>query len=229
MSPALDLLALLGVLGAIDTVYYHECRGRLPVQHGGIDTELKLHAGRDAVYVVVFGTLPWLEWHGALAGVLGLLLMIEIAVTMTDFVVEDRVRIPLGGLGAGERVLHALMAIVYGAMLAFLVPTLATWSEHPTTLAASTASAPTALRIGLTVMAAGIAVSGLRDLLAANGVAWAAFPWRPIRPDRAAAVVSASGAPRQPTRSRPADRTAIGVPTLAVVTLAYLSSRSRSR
>lgn len=49
-------------------------------------------------------------------------------VTLADFVIEDKTR----KLPPFERVLHTLLALNYGAALAFLVPLLLTWWRHPT-------------------------------------------------------------------------------------------------
>ncbi len=193
MIATLECLAVLGGLGAIDTLYFHEYRGHLPAQHGGIDTELKLHAGRDAVYVIVFGTLPWVVWSGGFAVALVLLLLIEIVLTMTDFVVEDRVRGPLGGVCPGERVLHGLMAIVYGGMLISLAPTVVGWIHGPTRLEATPSATPLWLGLLLSSMAAGIAISGARDCFAAHGVALASWPWQ-MEPPRASTQGETPGA-----------------------------------
>ncbi|HZM76549.1 MAG TPA: hypothetical protein VFC19_12530 [Candidatus Limnocylindrales bacterium] len=180
MVTVLWLLALLGVLGAFDTLYYHEFRGQLPARLPGLRPELKLHALRDFIYVVVFGSLPWLAWQGAWVLLFAVLLAAEIVITISDFIVEDRVRKPLGGLFAGERATHAIMGIVYGAMLANLVPVLLDWWRRPTGLLLDPPPAPWALRVGLTVMAAGILISGLRDLYAILGFPkpLASWPWR---------------------------------------------------
>lgn len=177
MTSALVLLAVLGALGGFDTVYFHEWRARLPAQQGGLLTELKLHAGRDAVYAVIFTTLPWVAWQGRAATGLALLFAIEIAITMSDFVLEDKVRKPLGGVFPGERVTHGLMAIIYGAMLARLAPVMRDWWHQPTGLHAHTTHVPGALRIGLTVMGVGIALSGVRDFYAAVGGRHGSWPW----------------------------------------------------
>ena len=52
------------------------------------------------------------------------LIFAEIFITLADFVVEDKVRASIGGVFPGERVGHAIMAIVYGAVLAHLLPIL---------------------------------------------------------------------------------------------------------
>lgn len=177
MNTALWLLTLLGVIGAFDTLYFHEWRGRL-VARREMRAELRLHVARDAIYVVIFATLPVVAWHGWLTGVLTLLLLGEIVITMADFVTEDRVRAGLGGVFAGERITHAVMGIVYGAMLAFLVPALIGWASQPTGLALVSHGVPAALRVALLAAAAGIALHGLRDLAAVLELPGSSWPWR---------------------------------------------------
>jgi hypothetical protein len=162
MRAALWLMALQGAIGAFDTLYYHEWRARLPAL-AGAKPELRLHAARDLIYAVLFATLPWIAWRGAWAGVLVALVAAEIAITLADFVVEDRVRAPLGGVFAGERATHAVMGIVYGAMLACLAPEVLRWWGEPTALALDPAPVPDLLRWTMTAMAAGVAASGARD------------------------------------------------------------------
>ena len=58
MAVVLWLLALQGVIGAFDTAYYHEWRARLPGLGLQAASELRLHAARDALYAVIFATLP---------------------------------------------------------------------------------------------------------------------------------------------------------------------------
>jgi hypothetical protein len=177
LKTALLLLACLGVLGAFDTLYYHEWRARLPGRSAFTAPELRLHAWRDFVYTILFGTLPWLAWHGAWTLLLAALLIAEITITLADFIVEDKVRAPFGGVFPGERATHGIMAIVYGAMLANLVPILGLWAQMPTALVPSPASVPAALRLALTVMAVGVFLSGVRDLASAHGVPMSSWPW----------------------------------------------------
>src|SRR5712692_9726566 len=132
---ALWLLAIQGVIGAFDTLYYHEWRARLPARGAQAAAELNLHALRDFLYAVIFGTLPWLAWQGVWVLVLLVVLAAEVILTMADFVVEITVRKPLGDVYAGERITHAVMGIVYGAMLASLIPIMIEWGSMPTALA----------------------------------------------------------------------------------------------
>jgi hypothetical protein len=178
MIVALWLLAIQGVIGAFDTIYYHEWRARLPALGAQSASELKLHAARDFFYAVLFGTLPWLAWHGRWTLVLAGVLIAEIILTLTDFVVEIAVRKPIGDVYAGERVTHAIMGILYGAMIASLIKVLASWWQLPTALVISAPDIPEALRWSLLIMAAGVSASGLRDLYAAFELPHGGWPWQ---------------------------------------------------
>ena len=181
MATALWLLAIQGLIGAFDTVYYHEWRARLPARPEITAPELKLHAVRDFLYAVIFGTLPWLAWEGAWAAALAAVFITEIVLTMADFVIEIDVRRSLGDVYAGERVTHAVMAILYGAALAMLVPSIAAWWPQPTALRIAPPMVPGPLRWLLMVMAIGVFLSGARDLYAAGRLPHGAWPWAPGR------------------------------------------------
>jgi hypothetical protein len=169
MTAALWLLAVQGLLGAFDTAWYHEYRARLPAGGRRTRPELRLHAARDAIYAMVFLSLPFVAWQGALAAALALLLATEIVLTMADFVVEVEVREPVGVL-PGERVTHAVMAIVYGAFLACLAPQLLAWWSAPSGFAAHAAEVPGLLQALLAALGVGVLLSGIRDACAAAGL-----------------------------------------------------------
>ena len=179
MTVALWLLAMQGVIGAFDTVYYHEWRARLPARGAQAAAELKLHAARDAFYAVLFATLPWIAWHGAWVLALAAVFVAEIVLTLTDFVVEIAVRKQLGDVYAGERITHAVMGILYGAMIANLIPALWRWWTFPTALVVERAAVPGLLTWSLFAMAAGVFLSGLRDLYAALALPHGSWPWTP--------------------------------------------------
>jgi hypothetical protein len=175
---ALWLLGIQGVIGAFDTIYYHEWRARLPARGKQAAAELKLHAARDFFYAVLFATLPCIAWQGTWVVALAGVFVAEIALTLTDFIVEIAVRKPLGDVYAGERVTHAVMGILYGAMVANLIPVLVRWWARPAALAVEWAEIPDLLRWGLSVMAAGVFLSGLRDLYAAHELPNGSWPWK---------------------------------------------------
>jgi hypothetical protein len=178
MIVALWLLGIQGVIGAFDTIYYHEWRARLPARGRQAASELKLHAARDFFYAVLFSTLPCSAWQGKWVLMLVGVFIAEIVLTLTDFVVEISVRKQLGDVYAGERVTHAVMGMLYGAMIANLIPVLVRWWARPTALVAEWAEIPDLLRWGLFVMAGGVFLSGLRDLYAALELPYGSWPWK---------------------------------------------------
>jgi uncharacterized protein len=121
------LLTAQAVLGAFDNLWHHEITQRLPARRSA-STEVGLHAMRELLYGFVFIAFAWYEWHGAWVLLLAAVLGIEIIVTLADFVVEDRTR----RLPAAERVLHTVLAVNLGLVLAALAPTLASWWQQPT-------------------------------------------------------------------------------------------------
>ena len=177
MNTALFLLGLQGLIGAFDTIYYHEWKARLPARGRRAAPELALHAARDFLYGVLFITLPWLAWNGTWTALLLGVIAAEIILTLWDFVVEIGVRRELGDVYAGERVTHAIMGIMYGAMVATLAPTLISWWESPTALTIAFAPIPMWMKIALSVMGVGVVASGLRDLYGALGLPGGGWPW----------------------------------------------------
>ena len=181
MTVALWLMAAQGLIGAFDTIYYHEWRAQLPARGQQAAAELKLHAARDFLYAILFATLPWIAWHGAWLLLLIAVVVAEIVLTLWDFVVEIRVRRALGDVYAGERVTHAIMGIIYGSMLANLIPSFLAWWKQPAALQFNPAPVPEFLRWALLLMAAGVFVSGVRDLYAAFGLPYGGWPWKTTR------------------------------------------------
>lgn len=181
MTTVYTLLVIQGIVGAFDTIYYHEFLGRLPAKTPTTAPELKLHALRDFLYALLFITLPWIAWHGWFTAILGVVLLSEIAITLTDFVVEFTVRKPWGDVWPGERVTHAILGIIYGAMLANFWPFLMEWWARDTALAMTSETGNLWSRWVLTIMGFGSFFSGLRDLYAAYQLPGGSWPW-PIEP-----------------------------------------------
>jgi hypothetical protein len=98
---------------------------------------------------------------------IGLLVAAEVAITMCDFVVEDRDRAAIGGIVPGERILHTLMAIMYGAMLCRLIPIFVENAGLETGFVLS--AIPVGYRSAATAAAVGIALSGIRDAMILRG------------------------------------------------------------
>lgn len=158
MTTVLMLLVVQGLMGALDTFWHHEGSG-LPGRSSARD-EIALHAAREAIYAVVFLSLGWVAWQGFWAFALMALLLIEVVITLTDFVEEDRTR----RLAPTERVLHTLMAIGFGIILAVFAPVLLAWSRQPTGFSLQPHGL---LGWATTVLGLGVLVWAIRDGIAA--------------------------------------------------------------
>lgn len=174
----LILMLSQGVLGAWDTLYYHEWRYRLCAHPEHSRRELILHGARDLIYALLFITLPRWSFEGAWAIVLSLLLLSEVIITLMDFVIEREVRAPWGGLAAGELVMHALMAILYGAFLLSLTPHLIHWFYAESSIVAHDPAVPLWILYTSSLMGVGVGLAGARDLGVAFGVPALRWPWR---------------------------------------------------
>src|SRR5215831_16140726 len=149
------LIVVQIAMGAFDIVYHHELTERLawrPTQR----RELALHAVRNLFYAVLFLVFAWFEPHGAWAVLVIAVLVIEIVVTLMDFVEEDLSR----KLPPSERINHTLLAINYGAILVLLLPVLIGWAMQPLGV---TIAYHGLLSIAATACAVGAALCGLRD------------------------------------------------------------------
>lgn len=172
MNWVLSLLLIQGVLGAIDTIYHHELTVALPKQRSA-RKELAIHAVRALLYGVVFATLAQLELHGVWVVAIATLILIEIGLTLWDFVVEDNSR----KLPATERILHTILAINGGALFGLYAWQLLQWWPLPSALVIADHGL---IGIALTIMAIGVALSGVRDALAALQLGTATQPANPF-------------------------------------------------
>lgn len=127
MELILWLVLVQGIMGAFDLVYHHEMTEKLTWKPAAAG-EMLLHGLRNGLYAVVFASLGFLHWHGALMWAFAGILLAEVTITLADFVIEDRTR----RLPASERVTHTLLALNYGAVLGLMVPQLAAWGAEPT-------------------------------------------------------------------------------------------------
>lgn len=155
----LALLILQALLGAFDTIFHHELSVALP-QQVNARRELSIHALRALLYGVIFAGLAWLQWHGVWVLVLSVLILIEVGLTLWDFVIEDTTRL----LPRSERIVHTLLAINGGAAFALLAVAFPDWYASPTKLVLVNYGWQSWF---LTCAAVGVVVSGLRDGMAA--------------------------------------------------------------
>jgi uncharacterized protein (TIGR01777 family) len=153
------LLFIQVAMGGSDTLFHHELTQQLAWRPSQA-VELKLHGVRNLAYAVMFIALGWSRPLGAAALGLIALMVGELVITLWDFVEEDRTR----ALPASERVLHTLLTLNYGVVLAALVPLLLKWAAEPTGVEPAFYGAWSSL---CAVAAVGVILSGLRDLAAA--------------------------------------------------------------
>ncbi len=160
------ILFVLGCLGAMDIALFHSLAHGIR-SHPDSVTELAAHSLRGPVYATLFVLIPNFILHGVFIwGVLALFL-IDVAISIWDFALEQHSRRFLGGLPSGEYVLHMLMAIVFGALMASFLHGAKGWLSAPARLLYAPAAVPIALRFVLFVMAALVLVSGMQDAIAA--------------------------------------------------------------
>ncbi len=159
MTTIFVLLTVQGLMGAFDNLWHHELTESLPSRPSAW-RELTLHSARAFIYGIIFLALAWSQWQGAFAILLAVLMVIEVAITLWDFIEEDLTR----KLPPLERVLHTLLALNYGAVLAFLAPVLWAWAQQPTAIAGAYHGLFTWI---LTLYGIGIIAWAVRDGLAA--------------------------------------------------------------
>lgn len=159
MTTVLYILLIQVLLGGLDNFLHHEFTERLRARPEA-RCELALHAAREAIYAVIFVGIAWFAWQGWFAPLLAALLLVEIAVTIADFLVEDRTR----RLPPFERALHTVLAVLIGIILAALAPVLWHWWQAPTALADANYGW---LSWTFTLAGIGVAVFAIRDAAAA--------------------------------------------------------------
>ncbi len=129
MNAVFAIFSVQALIGAFDNLWHHELEAKLP-QNISARYELVLHAAREGIYAVLFLGLAWVQWQGIWAWVLAGLLVVEIVITLADFIEEDMTR----RLPNLERVLHTILPVSYGAFVAALAPEMLAWAAAPTGL-----------------------------------------------------------------------------------------------
>jgi len=160
------ILFLLGCLGAADIALYHSVAHGIR-SHADSMGELVTHSLRGPTYAALFLLIPNFELHGLFAWGLMALFVFDVGISIWDFSLERGSRRFLGGLPSGEYVLHMLMAIIFGALVASILCLKHNWFNAPTRLVWTPTAAPVILRLTLSIMALGVLGSGIQDALAA--------------------------------------------------------------
>jgi len=122
------LIALLahGVIGGSDVIINHEVIARLPARRGA-GPEQRLHSARELAFALIFFALAWYEWRGLFAWTIVALFLAELCISTLDTVLEFDTRV----LPVTERVMHVMLFINFGIVLALLAPALLRWMQLP--------------------------------------------------------------------------------------------------
>lgn len=153
------VLIVQALLGAFDTVWYHEVHLGL-AGRPACAREVRLHGLRALTYAGLFVAVATTHFRGPWVLLYGLPLAAELVLTLLDFAEEARSRGP-GLFPAGERVTHLVMAAVHGGLWVLLLRSAA----DP---AGCALAEPTVAGGFLVLAALGALGSGIRDLWAAG-------------------------------------------------------------
>jgi hypothetical protein len=160
------LLFLIGVLGAADILLYHAISHGIR-SHQDSRAELIVHSLRGPTYAILFLVVPNLALYGACFWALVALLAVDALISMVDFALEGQSRHKLGGLPAGEYVLHMVIAMIFGALVASVFWEAGSHARIPTACYVTKTGAPELLRIVMAVMAPIVLYSAFIDARAA--------------------------------------------------------------
>lgn len=165
MELAIWLLFAIGVAGGTDIVLFH-CTSHGLRSNPDSWLEEFTHFLRAPTYTTLFLLVPNFAMEGAWYWVLVAILVFDALVSVFDFAVEGNSRRFLGGLPAGEYVLHMVIAMVFGAFVLSVLQLASVAGNLPTRFAYAPFGVPDWLRATMAVMAALVAWSGYYDLKA---------------------------------------------------------------
>jgi len=149
MEAATYVLFILGCLGAADIAIYHGLAHGIR-RHPDSRGELIAHSLRGPTYAALFLVVPHVAMHGVWFWVLMGLLIFDAAISLWDFAIERTSREFLGGLPAGEYVLHTVIAMLFGALVCCVVFEAGSWAKLPTRLSYQPAPVPALSRFAQT-------------------------------------------------------------------------------
>lgn len=166
MEAATYILFVLGCLGATDILLYHSVAHGIR-SHQDSRLELWIHSLRGPIYAVLFFLIPNFSLHGGFFwGLIGLFAF-DVCVSLGDFIIERGSREFFGGLPTGEYVLHIILAMLFGGLVASVFFSAGSWAALPTRLTYAPVAVPIFLRGVMGLMAVFVLVTGAMDALAA--------------------------------------------------------------
>lgn len=166
MTAATYLLLAIGLLGAADIVLFHTVANGIR-SHADSRQELLVHSLRGPTYASLFVLVPNFALQGGWFWVLLAILAFDLAISLWDFAIEKQSRAVFGGLPTGEYILHVVIAMLFGAMVASVLFGAGDWAGQPTRIAYAPAAVSPLLRLGLAGMSVIVLVTEFGDLRAA--------------------------------------------------------------
>jgi hypothetical protein len=166
MEIATYLLLAIGILGAADIALFHTVANGIRA-HADSRWELYVHSLRGPTYGSLFLLIPNVQMHGAWFWALLALFALDVAISLWDFALEKASRATFGGLPTGEYILHIVIAMFFGGLVAVVSLQCGAWANLPTNLQFAPAAVPVMVRILLAVMALVVFWTELGDLRAA--------------------------------------------------------------
>jgi hypothetical protein len=159
------ILLAMGFLGAADIVLYHTKAHALR-QRRESRAELVTHALRGPTYAALFLLVPNYSFHGGFVTALLALLVFDVGISLADFWLEPQSRASVGGLPRGEYILHTVLAMLFGGLVATVIAETGVSSSDPSALVWKDDGAPMPIRAALALMAPVVLASGILDFLA---------------------------------------------------------------
>jgi hypothetical protein len=150
------VLLVIGVLGAVDSLYFHAHTAKLALRDDA-RREAQLHVIRGGLYVVQFLVLPNIALYGAWVWALLPLFALDIGFAALDIYEESRTRVARGSLPAGEYCMHIALSVLVGVFLCLVAQQAISWHAQPSAVA-WTDAVPTWIRASTATIAAGCAL-----------------------------------------------------------------------
>jgi len=171
MEAATYILLAIGILGATDILLFHTVSHGIRA-HADSANELLVHSLRGPTYASLFVLVPNFAMEGAWFWLLMAIFVVDVAISLWDFVLEKHSRAVFGGLPTGEYILHIVLAMLFGAMVACVIQNAGHWAMRPTRIAYEPADIHWIIRAMLAVMAAFVLYIELGDLRAGLRHKW---------------------------------------------------------
>jgi hypothetical protein len=119
---------------------------------------------RGFVYGMQFVIVPNVELRGRWLLALGALFAIDVAVGITDILLEPKSRAPQGGLSAHEYLIHMILSVLVGAELCAIAAAAVPLASSPTAIVIGS-QVPLWLRVVLGLMAVGSSACAIVEAL----------------------------------------------------------------